>query len=118
MKGNKPHHQKNILTVVDLVEWVAGIIPGMGTISTKSIDITGNFYPLIIRCLCNHHPDFEKTLKANKSHHQKNILMVVDLVDWVDVMGWARRGEGSENRHHFPPRVTFSDPSPLRVMPK
>jgi hypothetical protein len=49
MKGNKTHHQKNILTVVDLVEWVAGIIPGMGTISTKSIDISGNFYRLIIR---------------------------------------------------------------------
>ena len=63
-------------------------------------------------------------MKGNKTHHQKNILTVVDLVDWmdvmgwVDVMGWARRGEGSENRHHFPPRDAFSDPSPLRVMPK
>ena len=50
-------------------------------------------------------------LKGNKPHHQKNISMVEDLVDW------ARRGEGSENRHHFPPRDAFSDPSPLRVMP-
>jgi hypothetical protein len=34
-----------------------------------------------------------------------------------DLVDWARRGEGSENRHHFPPRDAFSDPSPLRVMP-
>jgi hypothetical protein len=60
LKANKPHHQKNISMVVVLVEWVAGIIPGMGTISTKSIDISGNFYPLIIQCLRNHHPDFER----------------------------------------------------------
>jgi hypothetical protein len=39
------------------------------------------------------------------------------LVEWVDVMEWARKGEGSESRHRFPPRVAFSDPSPLRVMP-
>jgi hypothetical protein len=56
-------------------------------------------------------------MKANKPHHQKSIYMVVNLVEWVDVMDWARRGEGSENRHHFPPRDAFSDPSPLRVMP-
>jgi hypothetical protein len=35
----------------------------------------------------------------------------------VDLVDWARRGEGSENRHHFPPRDAFSDPSPLRMLP-
>jgi hypothetical protein len=51
-------------------------------------------------------------MKVNKPDHHKNISMMVDLVNWA-----RSRGEGSENRHHFPPRDAFSDPSPLRVMP-
>ena len=46
--------------VVDSVNWAAGIMHGMGKISTKSIDITGVYYHLIIQWLCNLHPDFER----------------------------------------------------------
>jgi hypothetical protein len=49
--------------------------------------------------------------------------MEVDGVkDWrIDTLFHPRvcyricRGEGSENKHHFPPRDAFSDPSPLRA---
>jgi hypothetical protein len=49
MNVNKPHHQKNISMMVDLVDWAAGILPGMGMFPPKSIDIPGFFYPLIIQ---------------------------------------------------------------------
>jgi hypothetical protein len=37
------------------------------------------------------------------------------MVDWVD---WTCRGEGLENCHHFPSKVSVSNPSPLPVMPE
>ncbi len=49
---------------------------------------------------------------------QRSRMSQVYIASMGEMVDWARRGEGSENRHHFPPRDAFSDPSPLRVMSK
>ena len=62
------------------------ICPEWGSYRRNSIDIPGNFYPLIIQWLPNHHPDFEKTMNVNKSHHQNNItILEIWLIGHVGV---------------------------------